>query len=125
MGCVAVTWALPFIFRVWIGNASGICGDRSIGTLFVLWAIVELCVAAGTCVANGMTHLKCQFFFTVFAAIAKFPVTVLLVKMCPAWTGVIVAHTIVLLPLMLGQNIVLLRTFYVARQKERINMISS
>ena len=118
-GCLCVTGILPFIFRVWLGTNSGVIPSRSIGLIFTVWNTVELFIYASTCVANGMTHLKCQTIFTIIAAVLKIPVTFLFAYIFKNWTSIIWAHTVVLLPLMVAQNISLNR--YFKRNIEKIN----
>ena len=104
LGCLLVDGLLPWIFKIWLRDEYQPAADRQIGLWFVVWCAVELYVAAGSCVANGMTKLRCQAIFVVVAAVAKIPVTYLCVKMFGTWESVVAAHTLVLLPLMLAQN---------------------
>lgn len=107
VGCLVVTGGLQFVFRIWLGGE--IQANRWIGLAYTIWSMVEVFTYSGTCIANGMTKLKCQMYFTIGAAIAKIPLTILCAKVFPNWLSIIVAHVIVLMPLMIAQNIVLSR----------------
>lgn len=109
VGCLAVDGLLPWIFNIWLRNEYQPPADRMTGLLFVAWAAVELYVASASCIANGMTKLKCQSVFVVVAAVAKIPVTYICVKLIGTWESVVIAHTLVLLPLMIAQNADVLR----------------
>lgn len=109
VGCLLVDGLLPWIFDIWLRDEYQPPADRSIGLLFVIWAAVELYVASASCVANGMTKLRCQSIFVVVAAVAKIPATYLCVKVFGTWESVVLAHTVVFLPLMIAQNISILR----------------
>ena len=111
LGCLAVTGLLPWIFKIWLGSTSGIVPSRMAGLIFTIWIVVELFVYASTCIANGMTRLRCQTIFTAAAAVLKIPVTLLCVRWSGAWTSVVWAHAIILLPLMVAQNVSLRRFF--------------
>ena len=106
-GCLLVTGLLPFIFQMWLGE--NIVASRWIGLIFSVWSIVEVFTYAGTCIANGMTKLKCQMVFTLGAAVAKIPVTIACATLLPDWISVVIAHTIILIPLMITQNVSLSR----------------
>ena len=56
-----------------------------------------------------MTKLKCQMIFTLGAAVAKIPVTIACATLLPDWISVVIAHTIILIPLMITQNVSLSR----------------
>lgn len=107
VGGLVVTGGLQVVFRIWLGE--GIQANRWIGLIYAVWSMVEVLTYAGTCIANGMTKLKCQMYFTIGAAVAKIPLTILCATVLPNWIGVIVAHILVLVPLMVAQNIVLCR----------------
>ena len=107
VGCLVVTGGLQLVFRIWLGE--GIQANRWIGLIYAVWSMVEVLTYAGTCIANGMTKLKCQMYFTIGAAVAKIPLTLLCATVLPNWIGVIVVHILVLVPLMVAQNIVLSR----------------
>ena len=106
-GCLLVTGLLPFIFQMWLGE--NIVASHWIGLIFSVWSIVEVFTYAGTCIANGMTKLKCQMVFTLGAAVAKIPVTIACATLLPDWISVVIAHTIILIPLMITQNVSLSR----------------
>lgn len=106
-GCFVVTGGLQLVFRIWLGE--GIQANRWIGLVYAIWSMVEVVTYAGTCIANGMTKLKCQMYFTIGAAGAKIPLTLFCATVLPNWISVIVAHILVLVPLMVAQNIVLYR----------------
>ena len=110
VGCLAVDGLLPWIFKIWLRDEYQPAADRMTGLLFVAWAAVELYVVCASCIANGMTKLKCQSVFVIVAAVAKIPVTYLCVHAFGTWQSVIVAHSLVLLPLMIAQNISVLRS---------------
>ena len=104
-GCLIVTGGLQFVFNIWLGE--GIRANRWIGLIYAVWSIVEVFTYAGTCVANGMTKLKCQIYFTIGAAVAKIPLTLFCAMILPEWVSIVVAHILVLAPLMIAQNMVL------------------
>lgn len=106
-GCLGVTGGLQFVFNIWLGGE--VQADLWIGLAYTIWYMVEVFTYAGTCVANGMTKLKCQMYFTIAAAIVKIPLTILCAKVFPNWLSVIVAHVVILMPLMIAQNVVLSR----------------
>ena len=118
IGSLGVSFLLPWIFGVWLGNSGEVNADVGIGIIFTLWNLVELFIMASTCIANGMTKLKCQTVFTLIAAIAKLPVTFFLVHIYQNWTAVIIAHTAILTPLMIAQNLALKRIFSEELKKE-------
>ena len=106
-GCLCVTGLLPLIFKIWLGDNQQIVVSYSVGLIFAIWGMVEVFVNASTCVANGMTKLKCQTIFTVIAAIIKIPITLCLAFIFKEWIGVLIAHILSILPLLIAQNLCL------------------
>lgn len=107
VGCLVVTGGLPLVFKIWLGD--GTQASRWIGLVFFTWSTVEVFIYAGTCIANGMTKLNCQILFTIGAAVTKIPVTFLCARIFPNWLSVVIAHIVILIPLMIAQNIMLSR----------------
>lgn len=107
VACFAVTVGLPFIFGIWLDGE--VEANRLIGIAYALWSTVEVFTYAATCIANGMTKLQCQVYFTIGTAIAKIPVTLFCVRVFPVWLSIVIAHTVLLIPLMIAQNMVLIR----------------
>lgn len=110
LGCVIICMLLPVIFRIWLGSENYISPNYLVGFLFVIWCTVELFIYSSTCIANGMTKLKCQAKYTTLAAIIKIPTTFMISIMLNHWIGIIVAHIISLVPLLIVQNIDLNKT---------------
>ena len=107
VGCLIVTCGLPFVFRIWLGD--GTQASRWIGLIYAMWNMVEVFTYAGTCIANGMTKLNCQMYFTIGAAMAKIPIMLFCAAIFPNWISVVIAHVLILVPLMIAQNVVLTR----------------
>ncbi len=111
IGCMCVTGLLPFIFKIWLGSNHEIIVNYSIGIIFAIWGVVEVFIHASTCIANGMTKLKCQTIFTVAAAAIKIPLSLIISFIFNEWISVLIAHILSILPLLIAQNLCLNRIF--------------
>ncbi len=106
---IAVTMALKKIFLVWLGSNNIVPVNYTTGIVFLIWIAIELVVMSSTCVANGMSKLRIQAVTVGAAAVLKVPVTFVLVSIWKDWASIIVAHSIVLLPIAIFQSLGLRR----------------
>lgn len=102
--------ALPWIFRIWLGP--GVVNvSYPIALVCAGLAIADMLTLAVTCIANGLGELRVQLLFILIGALVKVPLSLLFVSMFGGWISVMVAHLIVILPLVTAQAIALRRRF--------------
>lgn len=104
--CFAVIPFLQTIFDLWLG-IHVITANSTTAVIFAFYSLTELSILASTCIANGISKLKCQLIFITFAAVIKIPITLLLSAFIKTWDSVMIANIIILLPIVIIQPIVL------------------
>ena len=92
----------PIVF-IWLGKDS-ISVSIEYALCFAILMSVTIFINSATCIANGMNELRCQIIWTIVGAVAKIPVSFLLVRITDSWIGVVMANIIVLCPLLIMQS---------------------
>lgn len=108
LAALATLPILQTLFDLWLGRDSIIVSLRS-AIFFVALAAVEMFIYASTAIANGISRLRLQLYLSLLGALVKFPLFFLLSTLTDSWIAVVIAHVLCLLPLALGQPLVLFR----------------
>lgn len=103
--CFAIVPFLEIIFQLWLG-IDAIQSNIIYGLCFALLTSIELFIYADTCIANGLSKLKCQTICYFVAAFVKIPIALILKNIYPDWTAVILAQALSLIPLAIFQPII-------------------
>lgn len=103
VGCFFIAFIFDTIVKIWLGT--------DVVEIYLVYALcfavltsITLFVNSATSIANGMNELRCQMLWTVIGAIAKIPLSFILVYLFNAWIGVIISNIIVLIPLVVFQS---------------------
>lgn len=113
IGSISAFLIIPFmqgIVNVWL-EESAIVISKKIASIFAIYYSFEMLMLACTCIANGISHLRCQYICIPIAAIIKVPLSYFLADVMGSWSAIIVAHAIVLLPVILFQPFLLRKAF--------------
>jgi|GEM_PF-1358030 len=102
---------LQIIFDIWLGS-----GEIVViwwhALAFVLLVGVQLFMFAGTTIANGTGALRPQMVWMPIAAVLKIPLALVIALGFDSWAAIVVAHAVVLIPLVLAQTRVLKKDGY-------------
>lgn len=99
LGVVLITLSFQWIVDLWLKNDS-IMIDKKILLVFSILVIEQLYISASTAVANGLGRLRCQLVFTLFAAMIKYPLVLILSSQTNSWAVVVLSNALSIMPLL-------------------------
>ncbi|GAA4118558.1 O-antigen export protein [Enteractinococcus coprophilus] len=115
MGLVLVP-LLQSIFNLWLGPGEIVVVWWQ-ALAFVLLVGVQLFMYAGTTIANGTGALRPQMVWMPVAAIMKIPLAYILSLSINTWAAIVIAHALVMIPLVLAQTRALKKAGYLGASR--------
>lgn len=102
---VGIIFQFDKIVQIWLGE--NIYIDSKITWIFGAFILEMIWINCSTCIANGISQLKCQFICFLIAAILKFPLSFWAVSLNIGWVSIIAINILTLLPMAISQPIIL------------------
>lgn len=113
---IGVIFQFSNIVQIWLGTNSGTNVEMAL--TFGLFTLEMIWINCSTCVANGISQLKCQLVCFLLAAILKFPLSFWAVSLNAGWISIVVINVLVLIPMAILQP-VMLKCFFLKIERNR------
>lgn len=102
-GAISLGLVVNPVLRIWLSDQAPVLTGIEITSLVLLVSATVL-TNAETCLGNATNRLLPQLIFYTFAALAKYPIALLLSNVISGWASVVMSNALVLIPVLMTQH---------------------